>query len=178
MAAGMGGMMIKRSAPHGLGRIWGGPGTRRIPSALVAVTIVFYAFALALWLQPSRWANTPSYGVLLSIFPQSVWGTIYAVLAILLSATIWKPTLRPLAVTAHTASIALIALWLVAFIIRYATDPGTTIVNVASWSTYLMLLIQSALVLDDSHGAPPETGTATAESVTVDITDPEAEAEN
>jgi hypothetical protein len=149
-------------------RDWfGGPGPRRVPSALVAVTIVFYAFAVTLFIQPARWASTPAYGILIDIFPQTVWGAAY----VMLSVTIYKPTMRPLAVTAHTAAIALTSLWLVAFVIRYATDVSTTVVNVASWSTYLMLLIQSALVLDDSHGQPTETATATADTVTVQISD-------
>lgn len=135
-----------------LSRWWGGAGTRRTPVGLLLVTVIYYVFAIALWLQPERWASTPSYAILIAIMDQAGWGGVYFTVATLLAFTIWKPTVRALAVVAHTAAIAVTALWLVAFIIRFITDDGTTVVNVASWLTYLTLLVQSAFVLDDAYG--------------------------
>jgi hypothetical protein len=151
-----------------------GPARRRVrlPVSLFTVTVAYATFGLALWLQPERWANTPAYHNLLVVLTAQTWGTIYLLVAALTAAASWKTRIRPVVVIAHTAAIALTAAWLVGFVIRYLTDQGTTIVNVVSWSTYLVLLIRSAVVLDDdSHEG--ERGIPTAESKIVP-TDPNA----
>jgi hypothetical protein len=115
---------------------------------------VFWAIGLTLWFQPGRYANTPSYADLLAILPQHGWSAFYLAAGTLKAASIWRYEQRWLVVVTHTVAIALVGSWLLAFVVRWLTDPGTTIVNVASWSTYLYLVIRSALMLDD-HVTPP-----------------------
>lgn len=124
------------------------------PRAHVAViAAVFYAIGITLWLQPARYADTPSYANLLGILPQHAWSLIYVGTASLKVSAIWRYSLRPLVVVSHAVAIALESAWLVAFIIRYLTDSGTTIVNVVSWSVYLYLSVRSALMIDQ-HTKP------------------------
>lgn len=118
----------------------------------VLMSVAFTAIGLALILQPDRFARTPSYSNLLEIAGQMVWGLAYLVCAVLLGMSLLPLPRRGkwgLAVAAHTVSIALTSYWLVAFVVRYLTDDGTTIVNVASWAVYLALLIRSVLTLTD-----------------------------
>lgn len=112
---------------------------------------IFLAIGLTLWFQPERYDNTPSYANLLEIFPQHVWGAIYVAVAVLKAITAWRHPTRVLIVAAHTLGVALVVVWLAAFVIRYFTDDGTTIVNVCSWAAYLFLVIRSAARLDSGR---------------------------
>lgn len=133
------------------------PVSRRVALVgLIAVTTAFTAFGLGLWIQPNRWANTPSYGLLLDILNQQAWGTIHLIVAAMMAAAIRWPAQRLLVVTAHTAGIALAGSWFLAFVVRYITDSGTTVVNVVSWAVYVALVVQSALVLDDATPRAPK----------------------
>jgi hypothetical protein len=133
-------------------------GERRTRGGIV--TLVFTALGSGLWLQPERWARTPSYGLLLNLADQQWWGSVHLVIAVLMCGYIVWPTCRKLAVVAHTAAFTVVAVWLVAFVIRYITDDATTIVNVVSWSAYLYLVIRSLLLID---GDPlEEAGDTTA----------------
>lgn len=126
----------------------------RHPAALVAVA--YAAIGIALIVQPQRFANTPSYQNLIEIISQLGWGVIYLVCALLLVVPLFPLPRRPrwiLAVTGHTVSIALTGFWLAAFVLRYFTDSGTTIVNLVSWGAYLALLIRSMLNLTDRTDA-------------------------
>lgn len=111
---------------------------------------VFLAIGITLWVQPERYANTPSYANLLDILPQQVWGTMYVVIAVVKAAAVWHPS-RVLTVMAYTLGVALVVVWLAAFVVRYLTDAGTTIVNVCSWATYLYLIVRGAIWLDDER---------------------------
>jgi len=115
---------------------------------LIAVTIAYTAFGLGLWLQPDRWAKTPAYALLLDLLPQQVWGTIYLVVAALLAAAVWQCQVWWLAVVAHSLGLALGGGWWIAFVIRWLTDDKTTVVNVVSWGTYVLLLVLSASLLE------------------------------
>jgi hypothetical protein len=120
---------------------------RLIPGAIV--TLAFLEVGVGLWLQPTRWSATPSYGNLLRVAGTDVWGTAYLVAAgLLLTYLAGARGKWWFALIAHFASFALSLSWLVAFIIRWATDPHTTIANVASWSTYTLLIVASALLID------------------------------
>jgi hypothetical protein len=110
---------------------------------------VFLAIGLTLWFQPERYANTPSYANLLDILPQHAWATMYVVVAVVKAAAMWQYMSRVLTVMAYTLGVALVVVWLAAFVVRYLTDDGTTIVNVCSWATYLFLIVRSAIRLDD-----------------------------
>lgn len=127
------------------------------PHAHMAVmAVVFAAIGLTLMLQPSRYANTPSYANLLDIARQQTWSVAYLVAAALKVAAISRPAHRVLAIITHTVAITLVGVWLAAFIIRWLTDDGTTVVNVSSWSVYLYLVVRSALAIDTQPAqAPP-----------------------
>lgn len=118
-------------------------------SHLTVLTVAFTAFGITLIAQPHRWDNTPAYANLLDIFGQQVWGTIYLVVAgLMVLAALAR--LRWMLILAHMVAIALVVAWLSAFVIRYLSDSGTTIVNVVSWSTYLYLLIRSVALMDQA----------------------------
>lgn len=124
---------------------------------MIVITFAYLAIGVTLILQPERYGNTPSYVVLLEIFNQGVWGVCYLAVGLSLAASALGAGSRYgrwLAVTSHTAAIALTGAWLAAFVVRWLTDDGTTIVNIVSWSVYLALLIRSALQLDDMHAEP------------------------
>jgi hypothetical protein len=124
---------------------------------MVVMTCAYVAIGVTLILQPGRYGNTPSYAVLLEIANQGAWGAAYLVIAAGIGASVLSTGRRYgrwLAVTSHTAAIALTGAWLAAFIVRWLTDDGTTIVNIVSWSVYLSLLIRSALQMDDLHPEP------------------------
>lgn len=112
-------------------------------------TLIFayIAIGVGLTLQPFRFANTPSYANLLLFARSEIWGVMYLLVAALLMA--WRlsyhvPRMSWLGVVAHTAAVILTSWWLVAFIIRYATDDGTTIVNIVSWGVFFTLVIRSS----------------------------------
>jgi len=126
------------------------------PFHLLVMTIVNTLIGVALWLQPHRFDNTPAYANLLDLVSPSVWGSIYLVVAAVMAVSIWRWHVRPLAVTAHVLAFALCGFWLAAFVIRYLTNDGTTIVNVLSWSVYLTLLVRSATLLDARDDRPAQ----------------------
>lgn len=99
--------------------------------------------------QPDRFRRTPSYGNLLRLFPATTWGIAYLLVAVLLA--MWGMLRAPpwCGVVVHTVAIMLIGGWLAAFVVRYFTDNATTIVNVASWTVFLILLIESASDISD-----------------------------
>lgn len=116
------------------------------------VIVAYVAIGVGLTLQPSRFANTPSYANLIAFTPSEAWGCGYLAVAALLVA--WRLSQRPtqwLGILAHTAAAILTMWWLAAFVIRYATDDGTTIVNVVSWSVFLSLVARSAQGIDDDE---------------------------
>lgn len=120
---------------------------------MAVLAVVFTTIGLTLLVQPGRYANTPSYANLLDIARQQTWSVAYLVAAALKVAAICRPAHRLLARITHTVSFILVGVWLAAFVIRWATDDGTTIVNVSSWSVYLYLVVRSALSINN----PPRT---------------------
>lgn len=121
--------------------------SRKFPA--IQIGFVALLFGVTLILQPSRWANTPSYANLLELLSAQWWGVLYLFTAVLLFAAVRFRASRTMMVIAHTVAIALFAAWLLAFVVRYATDGGTTIVNIVSWSVFVSRLIQSSIILDD-----------------------------
>ncbi|GAC1374835.1 MAG: hypothetical protein NVSMB4_02630 [Acidimicrobiales bacterium] len=137
---------------------WHLPG---IALPLLIVGLSFTAFGADLLVQPSRWDNTPSYANLLDLMGQAWWGLLHLVAAAIMAASIVFRHHRILAVVAHTMGVALVGSWLAAFVVRWLTDPGTTIVNVVTWSVYLYLMLYSVWQLDrymTSGGRPPRNG--------------------
>lgn len=121
--------------------------SRKFPA--IQMAIAYFVIGVFLWIQPDRWANTPSYANLLQLASTGVWGSIYLASALLMAAAVRFRARRIVLVVAHTVAIALTAAWFLAFVVRFATDDGTTIVNVVSWGVFLSRLIQSAVILDD-----------------------------
>lgn len=114
-----------------------------------AMILLYTAFGFALIFQPQRFANTPSYANLLALLPQQLWGGIYLLSSFLMALSIWKYTNRKIVTSATVFSFALTIAWLGAFVYRWLTDGGTTIVNVGSWSIFLYLIVRSAMMVDD-----------------------------
>lgn len=113
----------------------------RIPASIISAA--YMIFGLALWLQPGRWSRTPAYGILLDLFPQQVWGSIYIVVALVLALSVWVTNAHSVGIAAHAVAIALTTVWLTAFVVRWVTDSATTVVNPVNWSVLLAVLIYS-----------------------------------
>ncbi len=122
---------------------------RNYPDTLI-VMIAFATFGSTLVVQSARYLNTPSYANLLDIASPQLWGVIYLAVVLGLALSIRYSGIRPVVVIAHTAAIALDLGWLGAFVVRYLSDSGTTIVNIVSWGVFLALLFRSVLLLDDA----------------------------
>jgi hypothetical protein len=122
---------------------------------MAVMGLVFLAIGVTMWVQPQRYSSTPSYGDLLHVAPAREWAVAYLAVAALKAVSIWWHSIKPLLLATHTVSIMLVASWLAAFIYRYATDPNTTIVNVASWSVYLFLLVHSASAIETEPAPQP-----------------------
>lgn len=106
------------------------------------VILAYLAIGGGLLLQPGRFANTPSYANLILIMSSQAWGCMYlAAVALLIAWRLVQPVW--LGVVAHTFTLMVTLFWLLAFVIRYQTDDGTTIVNVVSWTVFLTLVIRS-----------------------------------
>lgn len=109
---------------------------------------VYLTIGGGLLLQPERFSLTPSYHNLVIFLPAKAWGVVYlgcaALLGLWLSRQSHIGSRSGLTIAAHIPAIALGAWWDVAFVIRYLTDQGTTIVNVVSWSLFTLLLLRSA----------------------------------
>lgn len=118
---------------------------------LMVMAAGFVALGAALVLQPARWSHTPAYANLLLIVSAQAWGLIYLVVAAVMLLGVWKFRLRWLLVAAHSLSIPLVLSWLLAFVVRYITDAGTTPANVVAWSVYLYLLVASGRSMDALH---------------------------
>lgn len=132
----------------------GRPRFRGRTSSGMMVTLAFAVFGLDLLGQPGRWSRTPAYGNLLQIAGAHVWGVVYLAAAVLMGCYLIFTTRRWFAVIAHTATFILAAMWLVAFLIRWLTDSGTTVVNVVSWSVFTALVCRSAVGIDVADGGP------------------------
>ena len=117
------------------------------------VAIAYVAIGCGLTLQPGRFSNTPSYANLIAFVTAPGWGCAYLGVAALLIAWCLARRAHWLGVLAHTAAAILTMWWLAAFVIRYATDSGTTIVNVVSWGVFLSLVYKSSQGIDDYEPA-------------------------
>jgi hypothetical protein len=107
--------------------------------------LILTAIGVTLIVQPDRYSNTPSYANLLNVLPAWGWGIAYSAVAVLHGCELWFRK-QLLTTITHTIGIILVTAWLAAFVVRYITDDGTTIVNVASWSAYLYLELRSLRV--------------------------------
>ena len=126
------------------------PARLRLPT--IAMSVVSLALGAGMLLQPDRFGNTPSYANLINIAPIRWWGLAYLLAAVLLTTYLPRARAVRYGIAVHTLVVTLYAIWLVAFVVRWATDDGTTIVNVASWSLMLYTVSRSAAHLD----SPPE----------------------
>lgn len=129
-------------------RLW------RPPVQTIAVTIILAVFGVALVTQSDRWARTPAYGNLLHIFSADMWGAVHLGVAATMVAGMLLPAYRVVRVAAHTLAGVLFLVWESAFVIRYLTDSSTTIVNVVSWSVYVMLAIWAMRLIDPMRTDP------------------------
>jgi hypothetical protein len=123
------------------------PSVRPWPAATIGLVAITLLFAAGLIFQPLRWAATPAYGNLLVILSAPAWGLAYLAVSAALALVVITRS-RTLAVVAHVLAFVLMLTWEAAFIVRWATDPKTTIANVAAWGAYLGLVVFSARHID------------------------------
>ena len=128
-----------------------------LPLSTLGIIALFLWFAFGLIAQSNRWHSTPAYGNLLIIFSANTWGWIYLGIAAALIAQLVLRRWRWLGMAAHTAAFVLLVMWEAAFIIRWITDPKTTVVNVGSWAFFLAITLRSAMVTIDPDPDPPLT---------------------
>lgn len=122
-------------------------GLKEPRSHMVILGAVLYAFGLTMLWQPGRYFNTPSYANLLQLLRPEWWGAIHVLAASLMVVSIiWHKNTRLIFVS-HGMCLLLVAFWWVAFIVRYFTDDGTTIVNVCSWGVFVYLIVRSGLLM-------------------------------
>lgn len=113
----------------------------------VFLTIIFLVIGLALIFQPHRWSNTPAYANLLDLMTASTWGVLHLIVGVCMGLSVWVRS-RGLSITAHMLGVVILSGWWLGFVIRYATDKGTTVVNVCSWAAYLFLMVLSLVCID------------------------------
>ena len=120
------------------------------------VTLAFLGVAAGLLLQPDRFARTPAYHNLLTLCSAQTWGALYLGCGLMLfgASMIRGRTRMTAQIMAHTLATMLAGWWLLAFVIRFATDDSTTVVNVVSWSVYVILLLHSGAEVIDRETAP------------------------
>ena len=136
-----------------------------LPLSTLGIIALFLWFAFGLIAQSSRWHSTPAYGNLLIIFDAGTWGWIHFGIAVALIAQLalrrWRWLWLGLA--AHTMAFVLLVMWEAAFIIRWITDPKTTVVNVGSWAFFIAITLRSAMVAIDAEPDPPPADPAVDE---------------
>jgi hypothetical protein len=110
----------------------------------VAVAGAYFLLGLGMIAQPGRFVRNSPYGNLIQILPMQVWGGMYVTVAALFAVYLMADRLQlTLSIIAHAAGFMLTGVWLTAFMVRYVTDPTTTISNIVAWLVYLLLLIRS-----------------------------------
>jgi hypothetical protein len=122
---------------------------QHVPLPTVGSVAITLLFAAGLLLQPIRWEHTPAYGNLLDILSAQQWGWCYLAVSIALMLGITFMQYRIIALGAHVLAFVLLLSWEAAFIVRWGTDKYTTIANVGSWLTFLIILVVSARQVDD-----------------------------
>lgn len=121
------------------------------PTRLAVVPLLL--IGLGLVFQPLRFQRTPSYANLLHIAHAQVWGALYLIVAALLITWCFRQAPQWWGTAVHTVAFMLTAGWLGAFVVRWATDSSTTIVNVASWAVFVSLVVKSAKSIVDKPTA-------------------------
>jgi hypothetical protein len=121
----------------------------RWPVPTVGLSVILLVFGVALIFQSHRWAKTPAYANLLTVFSAPMWGLLYLAAAVLMAAGLFLRKIRWVGLSAHALTFVLLLGWEFGFLIRYATDSATTIVNVVSWATYIGLVMWSTKCLDE-----------------------------
>jgi hypothetical protein len=118
------------------------------PASTLGLVVIFFGFGLGLLLQPLRWTATPAYGNLLLVLSAASWGFCYLALGVVLCVTVFVHSQRWFYIGAHALAFMLLASWEAAFVVRWLTDPKTTIANVIAWAAYLALVARSATLFD------------------------------
>lgn len=117
--------------------------SRQAPAGIISGA--YALLGVSLWLESDNWSRTPSYAILLDILPQQAWGSMLIILAVLLAITTWITDSKLLSLSAHYLAIFFTAGWMIAFIVRYLTDPmrSTTPMNPITWAVLLAVLMYS-----------------------------------
>lgn len=135
--------------------------TRRLrdgEAALAVIATVYLYWGVSLIAQPSRWEGTPAYYNLFRVLAPQAWGGLYITSALTGFVGIAIFTRgrkhREVCNIALALMIVLTLVWLVAFVIRYFTNPSTTPFTVGSSLMHLFMLGQASVLLGDPRVAP------------------------
>jgi hypothetical protein len=125
-----------------------GPVVRNAHGSIIATG--YALLGLSLCLEPSKWDRTPAYAVLLDILPQQAWGLILLAIAAILGTAMWIFPGQLMSRTAHYIAIMFTGGWMLAFLVRWATDPkhATTPMNAVMWAMALGLLVISLRAME------------------------------
>lgn len=111
------------------------------PGALICIAYTIYGLGMVL--QPRRFSATPAYGNLTKLLDIRWWGVLYLVMALMFGLYTVFLTHRTFGIATHLIGLAVTGYWLVAFLIRWVSDSGTTVVNVGSWLVLTLLIARS-----------------------------------
>lgn len=123
----------------------------------ISIVIAYTLLGLGMIIQPARYARTPAYGNLITVLDIQVWGALYVVVGVLFLVYVRATVSRSWALLIHVLGFALTGAWLLALVIRYLTDPGTTNVTVVAWLTFLILIWRSKSLIPPITGHLPKT---------------------
>jgi hypothetical protein len=115
---------------------------------LAVMSAAYTVFGLSLIFQASRWAATPAYHVLLQIVTAPVWGWLFLASGAAMGVSAWQFRRRWPVIAALTFAFFLTTGWMLAFVVRYLTNPDTTPVTWVSWAVFDYLLLLVALSID------------------------------
>jgi hypothetical protein len=104
-------------------------------------------YGLGMVLQSTRFDATPAYRNLSQMLDIRLWGVAYLMTAIMFSVYTLLTTGRLYGIITHIVALVVTGIWLLAFVIRWLTDSGTTVVNVGSWLVLTLIIARSASLI-------------------------------
>ena len=117
-------------------------------TTLGVLSAAFTIFGLSLLFQAHRWQSTPAYHVLLQDLSARAWGALFLASGLSMALACWQFQRRWLLIGCLTLAFALTNGWMLAFVVRYLTNPDTTPVTWVSWAVFDYLLTHVALSVD------------------------------
>jgi hypothetical protein len=121
---------------------------------LSVMAAAFVIFGVSLIFQAGRWGSTPAYHVLLQIFRAQTWGILFLASGTGMGLSAWQFERRWAVTASLMAAFTLTTGWMLAFIVRYLTNPDTTPATWVSWAVFDFLLLNVAISIDRPPAVP------------------------